>query len=766
MTNRNVHNLRDAELPGLDLLLNPDRMLTLLQTQLPAQEWTAVRPVYIRYKPGMNCLVGYRGEADGQAVDLYAKALRPAHQAKLNKSSSGEEDMSPRQTRVVPNAGVLISLFPHDLKLPVLRRLHLEEPRNALMRRLWHTTPDWQAGTLHTLRYKPERRLVVRYEVADLPVAALKFYTGRGYATAYAQARVFASHGPLRVARRLARSNRHRILAFEWLPGRLLSNVIRAGQGAIEEAERVGEALALLHRTPVPAQAPLLDPVPGVAAVAESLKWIRPDRYTMAQGLAGRLAQQTESAASVYSVVHGDFYAKQVIMQPQHVGLIDFDGSGVAPAATDLGNFVAHLERDAIRGYIDADTVATVRAGLIRGYNRAAAYPVTERTVNLHTAVGLFKLVPHPFRFLEAHWAHQIERLLQRTAALLPETGLLKCTASPTGARVHDPYNVLQDEAHDFLAPAFNPAFLHARAGHLVPAGSVLDQIEVRRHKPGRRSLLAFTWQRPGSVNPDVLLGKARVKGLDHATFSLMQALYQGGWGPGAEPEGGLVPEPLGCIPELRLWMQRAVSGQTLSALLHHSAAPEVMVRAARAVRRLHQEGPPPKRSHTLADELALLADRLGRVRPVKPACTLRLDRVLHLCRQAATPLHLRPMTPIHRDYYPDNLLWDGQHLYLLDFDLYTRGDPALDAGNFIGHLMEMGLREAGTPAAFAPLIHAFEEAFMEGESADTQAAVSVCTTLTLARHIYISTTFAERRPFTEALLRLCEDRLSTVSDP
>jgi len=36
-------------------------------------------------------------------------------------------------------------------------------------------------------------------------------------------------------------------------------------------------------------------------------------------------------------------------------------------------------------------------------------------------------------------------------------------------------------------------------------------------------------------------------------------------------------------------------------------------------------------------------------------------------------------------------------------------------------------------------------------------------TTLTLVRHIYISTQIAERRPFTEALLELCEQRLDTV---
>jgi len=39
--------------------------------------------------------------------------------------------------------------------------------------------------------------------------------------------------------------------------------------------------------------------------------------------------------------------------------------------------------------------------------------------------------------------------------------------------------------------------------------------------------------------------------------------------------------------------------------------------------------------------------------------------------------------------------------------------------------------------------------------------AVQTYATLTLARHIYLSTTFPERRAFTRALLELCEERLA-----
>ncbi len=94
---------------------------------------------------------------------------------------------------------------------------------------------------------------------------------------------------------------------------------------------------------------------------------------------------------------------------------------------------------------------------------------------------------------------------------------------------------------------------------------------------------------------------------------------------------------------------------------------------------------------------------------------------------------------------------------------LYCLGDPALDIGNFIGHMSEQSLRQLGNPRALAGQERALEERFLQlsGESAPKAfGAIQCYTTLTLARHIYLSTQFPERQNFTEALLELCELRL------
>jgi hypothetical protein len=68
-----------------------------------------------------------------------------------------------------------------------------------------------------------------------------------------------------------------------------------------------------------------------------------------------------------------------------------------------------------------------------------------------------------------------------------------------------------------------------------------------------------------------------------------------------------------------------------------------------------------------------------------------------------------------------------------------------------------------GSPDALAEKEAALEKHFVKLSGTVTRAAVRSYTTLTLVRHIYISTQIAERRPFTEALLELCEQRLDTV---
>ena len=144
----------------------------------------------------------------------------------------------------------------------------------------------------------------------------------------------------------------------------------------------------------------------------------------------------------------------------------------------------------------------------------------------------------------------------------------------------------------------------------------------------------------------------------------------------------------------------------------------------------------------------------------MNPKWAPRLERLLEACDRLGASMRPTAVTGIHRDFYPAQILVDGARLWLLDFDLFCKGDPALDIGNFMGHLTEQSLRLLGEPSAMADREQAMEDRFVESHGEEARPRVRVYHTLTLVRHIQLSTEFAQRRPFTERLLQLCERRL------
>jgi len=81
--------------------------------------------------------------------------------------------------------------------------------------------------------------------------------------------------------------------------------------------------------------------------------------------------------------------------------------------------------------------------------------------------------------------------------------------------------------------------------------------------------------------------------------------------------------------------------------------------------------------------------------------------------------------------------------------------------GNFIGHIIEQSLRELGDAHAWAKQEQALEETFLELSRESSRVAIQAYTTLTLVRHIYLSTQFPKRQDFALPLLELCEQRFT-----
>jgi hypothetical protein len=339
--------------------------------------------------------------------------------------------------------------------------------------------------------------------------------------------------------------------------------------------------------------------------------------------------------------------------------------------------------------------------------------------------------------------------------------------------RVVDPFGVTADTELPTLLRATDavaaPQLLRHGLSRLAADGVVhVRTIRVTRYKPGRRCVIEYdveVEQSPGRVQSLTLLGKVRRRRSGRSAYALLSALWDGGFADDAD-DGVVVPEPVGDVPELRMWLQRRVSGRVATALLEAPAGEALARRVAEAAHKVHEAGVPSPsgRRHRMDDELRILHECLPQVARTEPQWEERIHRLLRACERLGRATPASPLCWIHRDFYGDQVIVGDGRLCLIDFDQYCHGDPAVDVGNFLGHVTEQSLRALGDPDGLADVKRALEERFLELSPQVAPATVRAYELLTLARHVYVSTKFADRRPFTEDLLTLSEERLGVAA--
>lgn len=334
--------------------------------------------------------------------------------------------------------------------------------------------------------------------------------------------------------------------------------------------------------------------------------------------------------------------------------------------------------------------------------------------------------------------------------------------------QVSDPFGAANDRGLPSVARALDPAAVKTAFRRGLPrlageAGQiVVKSIRVIRHKPGKRCVIEYDVrvEEEGVRRAKaILIGKLRARRFGTEAYRLLDALWAAGFHRDSV-DGVSVPEPIGVLPELQLWLQRKVPGDVASAPLAGQGGIALAGRIAEAIHKLHRAGVPTDHQHTMADELRILHQCLPIAAQLKPTLASRIGSLLDACDRLGARVPAPATCPIHRDFYPAQVIVEDGRLWLIDFDLYCQGDPALDVGNFLGHMIEESLRTFDDANALSAQVDAMEERFFSLSGKAIRGAVRAYTTLTLARHIYLSTQFHDRASFTERLLELCEERL------
>ena len=145
------------------------------------------------------------------------------------------------------------AFLPDDVKIAQVdvRPEHLGR-RSKLDLAIWGDVKQTLRCLTPRLRQKQDRSFLDRMlrKHADALEGVVKAYTRKGYLRALRNSDVFRTREGLRFARRLGSSDTHRMIAYEWLPGRMLAEICLDLEIDWDAVTATGVALAALHSQP------------------------------------------------------------------------------------------------------------------------------------------------------------------------------------------------------------------------------------------------------------------------------------------------------------------------------------------------------------------------------------------------------------------------------------------------------------------------------------------------------------------------------------
>lgn len=289
-----------------------------------------------------------------------------------------------------------------------------------------------------------------------------------------------------------------------------------------------------------------------------------------------------------------------------------------------------------------------------------------------------------------------------------------------------------------------------------------VSNAKLIRHKHGRRALIEYTVEieRDGRRENIPIIGKIRAKGLDRKTVDVTSSLCRAGFDPNAE-DGITVPEVIGVVEAWRMWLSPKAPGIPATSTLTGPRGKRIAEKIADAAIKLHRCNVPAPRQHGIPDELNILDAALHNAALSRPDLAERIDAIRRGCASLVAIAPKGSAGAVHRDFYADQVLVDGEKIVVLDLDLFAAGDLELDIGNFVAHVAEQSLRVFGDATLLDDVRNAvIDRACMHGASREL---IGIYDLLSLARHIWISLRIPGRNNTTDWLVSECELRLESA---
>jgi aminoglycoside phosphotransferase (APT) family kinase protein len=720
---------RDPALPGLPLLLDGAELGRVLGRR-------DLVTAYLRYKPATSCAAGFLDPAHGP---MAAYAYTPERYAEVRHREEWQADAG-----VVMLDAACVAVIParRDRALRAIRRLDAEAHRAKVLRRLIGRHSGICTAEAEVLRYKPGRRLVVRLDAKGRPRAVLKVIGAEDYNQALIGAVGAAAHGG---ARLLGCDAGRRMLVTDWIAGDPLCAAATGRAPSFAKVAETGAALARLHDAAFRPAAKFMraDALAALAEVEPAMRALHAELGREAGRLAGIIAARLETSDHGTTLIHGDFSADQVVHSGVRPVILDWDRAARGDPASDFGTFLARLDAQVADGVLAPADAEAIGMALADGYGGAAGR--LPGGIALQHARSLLMLATEGFRIRHPDWPERTGALLERAASLLAQRRLPRL----------DPAIPALDDALDGETAR---AAIAAAIGQSV-CDLRIEEPKLVRHKRGRRAMVRYDVSTADGAR-HAFLGKLQAKRCDHRTPAVHDGLRAAGLD-GTGRTGAGVPRTAGVIAPLGLWLQEVVPGTCLGDLMAPDADPAPFVRTGAALADMHRLGATDAPRWTMADEGAVLERALRRAADARPDLAAAVREVGRHAAESLSAIGDAAACAIHRDFYFDQVIVDDARIWIVDLDLHACGDPAIDVGNFMAHLDELGLRRHADPMVFDRHKAAFLTGYASASGPADPARVAVLQAVSLARHISLSMELPGRSHTTEPILFLATSALA-----
>lgn len=399
---------RDGRIAGLAVLLDPE-LLAERVAKAVMPHWGPVSKVhaeYLRYKPGTSLVTAVRVATEAGEHWAYAVAGAPGHAGKLAKSVVGGRRAADDFDPCLDQDLVLVAPPSADPAVRGALRL-FADPSTCIA----------GATSLRVLRYRPGRRVVVRLDGADGPIAVARAHPAKqGAHLAMSTGALIRAGLPVARMTRLRRGGR--LSVFEYLPG---DPVVDGTDPDV--MARAGALLARVHQ---------VHPAPGgpVSHARHARSAVRAVE-ALVPSSAGPATEASRVALAVLdarpgqtTTTHGDFSADQLLDVEGCLALLDLDRVGPNRAVADVASWFA-AEAVAGRWSPAADparVLSPLTTALLEGRpadQRAAAADDVRQTLPALVSLALLRRAAEPFRTRApgVDWAIRVEELVAGAAA-------------------------------------------------------------------------------------------------------------------------------------------------------------------------------------------------------------------------------------------------------------------------------------------------------------------------------------------------------------